>query len=187
MSPPLTHQLRLRVNDVANLFNAIDANPLQHKHLDPEIETFIENWARNLPRHARIRLTVHLAQQPQQLDSDAVVTSGVQHHFEAKAAHIRTELQHLLQEGRVSLLIGVVFLSLCLLASQAIGQYAGGTGIAVMREGLAITGWVAMWRPMQIFLYDWWPLARRIRVCKALGHAVVRIHLPGSPEGASLQ
>jgi len=187
MSHPPTHQLRLRVNDVAGLFNAIDARPLQHKHLDPEIEAFIENWARGLPRRSRIRLAVHLAQLPPQRDSDAVITSGVQHHFEAKAAHIRTELQHLLQEGRLSLLIGLAFLSACLLASQAIGQYAGHTGIEVMREGLAITGWVAMWRPMQLFLYDWWPLARRIRICKSLGRAVVRIHLPGSQEGASLQ
>jgi hypothetical protein len=24
-------------------------------------------------------------------------------------------------------------------------------------EGLSILGWVAMWRPVEIFLYDWWP------------------------------
>jgi len=32
-----------------------------------------------------------------------------------------------------------------------------------------------MWRPLQTFLYDWWPLARRIRVCKTLRHAHVRV------------
>jgi hypothetical protein len=29
---------------------------------------------------------------------------------------------------------------------------------------MLIAGWVAMWRPLQIFLYDWWPLRRRNRV-----------------------
>jgi hypothetical protein len=24
-------------------------------------------------------------------------------------------------------------------------------------------GWVAMWRPIEIFLYDWWPISRRLR------------------------
>ena len=24
-------------------------------------------------------------------------------------------------------------------------------------------GWVAMWRPLEIFLYDWWPV-RRLQV-----------------------
>ena len=32
-----------------------------------------------------------------------------------------------------------------------------------------------MWRPMQLFLYDWWPMARRIRMCKTLSHAHVKV------------
>ena len=28
----------------------------------------------------------------------------------------------------------------------------------ILREGLVITGWVAMWRPIEVLLYDWWPL-----------------------------
>jgi len=32
-----------------------------------------------------------------------------------------------------------------------------------------------MWHPLQIFLYDWWPLLRRIRVYKALKHAQVLV------------
>jgi hypothetical protein len=29
---------------------------------------------------------------------------------------------------------------------------------AVLRESLFVGGWVAMWRPIEVFLYDWWPL-----------------------------
>jgi hypothetical protein len=28
----------------------------------------------------------------------------------------------------------------------------------VVREGLTIIGWVAMWKPLDIYLYRWWPL-----------------------------
>jgi hypothetical protein len=28
----------------------------------------------------------------------------------------------------------------------------------IVREGVVIIGWVAMWRPLEVFLYDWWPL-----------------------------
>jgi hypothetical protein len=34
--------------------------------------------------------------------------------------------------------------------------------IRVIGEGLIIGGWVAMWRPIEILLYDWWPLRREI-------------------------
>lgn len=43
------------------------------------------------------------------------------------------------------------------------------------RESLTIVGWVAMWRPMQLFLYEWWPLARRIATYKALARAHVKL------------
>ena len=33
----------------------------------------------------------------------------------------------------------------------------------IVAEGMLIAGWVAMWRPLEIF-YDWWPIRRRTRV-----------------------
>jgi hypothetical protein len=33
-----------------------------------------------------------------------------------------------------------------------------GSATEILREGLLISGWVAMWRPIQILLYDWWPI-----------------------------
>ena len=60
-------------------------------------------------------------------------------------------------------IIGVVFLAVCTtLARLAMRQdsvwasYAG--------ESLTIAGWVAMWRPMQIYLYEWWPKIGRAHV-----------------------
>jgi hypothetical protein len=35
-------------------------------------------------------------------------------------------------------------------------------------EGLLILGWVANWRPIEIFFDDWWPLARRRRLFRRL-------------------
>jgi hypothetical protein len=34
----------------------------------------------------------------------------------------------------------------------------------IAEEGLLIVGWVAMWRPLEIFLYDWRPIWRRCRL-----------------------
>jgi hypothetical protein len=74
------------------------------------------------------------------------------------------EFRQLMRDGRHSLLIGGLFLAACLIASQALIRPASGTLISVARESLTIDGWVAMWRPMEIFLYEWWPLRRRWRV-----------------------
>jgi hypothetical protein len=34
-------------------------------------------------------------------------------------------------------------------------------------EGVLIVGWVAMWGPLDIFLYGWWPIYGR---CKLFDH-----------------
>jgi hypothetical protein len=52
---------------------------------------------------------------------------------------------------------------------------AAGTWAAVARESLTIAGWVAMWRPMQIYLYEWWPLRRQTRIYQKLSHMPVEI------------
>jgi hypothetical protein len=66
-----------------------------------------------------------------------------------------------------------LFLSKMLLGHEA------GTWAAVVRESLTIAGWVAMWRPMQIYLYDWWPLLRRSRIYAKLSHMPVEFFPKG--------
>ncbi len=48
-----------------------------------------------------------------------------------------------------------------------------GTMRDILREGLVITGWVAMWRPLEVLLYDWRPLVdERRQVQRLLGAPV---------------
>lgn len=56
----------------------------------------------------------------------------------------------------------------------------------ILREGLVITGWVAMWRPLEILLYDWWPLIdERRQIRRILDAAVsIRYHEATNPAGA---
>jgi hypothetical protein len=47
----------------------------------------------------------------------------------------------------------------------------------LMREGMVIGGWVAMWRPLEIFLYDWWPIRAERRLFDRLAMMPVQIAL----------
>lgn len=55
----------------------------------------------------------------------------------------------------ISLFIGLAFLATTLTASQLLGQ---GGFATTLRHSLEIGGWVALWRPLEMFLYDWWPI-----------------------------
>ena len=45
----------------------------------------------------------------------------------------------------------------------------------IVRESLIIAGWVAMWRPLEIFLYDWWPIRRQVKLYRRLSEMPVRV------------
>lgn len=101
--------------------------------------------------------------------------------FSQRAETAERELRALLRRGRVSLVIGLLFLAACVTAGDLVGAALSNSGrlAEVMREGLSIAGWVAMWRPMEIFLYSWWPLAGDHRLYTRLSRMPVRIeHAP---------
>jgi hypothetical protein len=83
-----------------------------------------------------------------------------------------------MRDGRLSLVIGLLFLSVCLTAAQLVHGTGATTVQDITREGLTIAGWVAMWRPLEIYLYDWWPLRRRWKISEKMGRMKVEIHHP---------
>jgi hypothetical protein len=170
-----THHLALRVREVAQLFHSMDPTPFLNKDLDPEAERFIESWASGFSPASRFHITIHLEQWPSDGDPGEMLSGAIHNHFAYKAERTRSDLKHFLRQGRISLVIGIVFVTLCLLAADAIGKLGTHGGIDIARESLTIVGWVAMWHPMQIFLYDWWPLQRQIRMYKQLGSAQVKV------------
>ena len=51
---------------------------------------------------------------------------------------------------------------------------------SVTKEGLTIMGWVAMWRPLEIYLYRWWPLRSVGRVYARLSTVPVEVKTSAS-------
>ena len=89
------------------------------------------------------------------------VDEAVRNHFGYRAERTRRELRELFRRGRISLAIGLAFAGACVVASNALVAGHDPSALReVASESLVIFGWVAMWRPLEIFLYDWWPVRR---------------------------
>jgi len=62
------------------------------------------------------------------------------------------------------------------LCQHLVQSGGGGTHIvALIRESMLIGCWVAMWRPIEIFLYDWWPIRAERRLFERLSAAPIEI------------
>lgn len=170
-----THTLELRVRELHQLFNSLDPTPFLNKDLDRACEIFIENWALSLPHDSDLHLTIHVEQLASPDDASEMVAGAVHNHYAYKIDLVRGELKQMLRLGRLSLAVGLVFVISCLLLAETLASLLPGPGAKIAHESLTIIGWVAMWRPVQIFLYDWWPLKGRIKVFDNLRVAGVKV------------
>lgn len=171
------HRIELKLAELQQLFNAMDPSPFHERDLDRNAEEFIVGWARESPRDAVIRLVVHLARSaPDLADPSATVAASVRHYFDYRAQIALLELKQLLQRGRTSLLIGLAFLAACHAAASLFAP-GPGTWHGIVRDGLAILGWVAMWHPLDLLLYRWWPVLQLKRLFDRLARAEVEVKL----------
>jgi len=175
---PASARIELRLRELAQLFNSMDPSPFIDRDLDTEAEGFIVSWARESHGSTEYELVVHLATAPSP-EAAAGAQSAVQHYFASRVELKQREFRQLLRRGRTSLIVGVLFLTACLILGEIIG-HGGGSAASIIEESLTIGGWVAMWRPLEIYLYDWWPLREEIRLLERLSRLRVTLQMPQS-------
>jgi hypothetical protein len=166
----------VRVSELRQLFNAIDPAPFRERDLDPKVEEFIVDWSREAPAGAPLALLVRLDRPANPADDAAVVRDSIHQFFAQRASATRGRLRRLFRVGRVSLVIGLAVLTLFIVAAQFVARRTGPSGLSqVLHESLLIGGWVAMWRPLEVFLYDWWPIRSEARLFDRLAKMPVRL------------
>lgn len=155
--------IEIYLETLAQLFNSLDPSPFHRRDLDSDAEDFIAGAIAELPLETPVKLIVHLPAQEAARADGGELQASVRNYFAYRASGAARDLRLEMRRGRVTLAIGLAFLVLCVGARQLVYSLGTGTIQQLVAEGLLISGWVAMWRPIQIYLYDWWPIRRRKR------------------------
>ena len=186
MAQPTVGTIEVRVRELRQLFNSLDPSPFHERDLDDEAETYIVAWAQEFPRHARLRLVIHLVDVEPAADDAESVAAAFSHYFRYRREVLQKDLRELFRTGRTALAIGAVLLSSCLFLAHALRVYVFADPVGrIVEESLLIFGWVSTWRPAEIFLYDWWPLARRRDLYGRLSQADVELRSE-QPRGVAM-
>ncbi|HJT81337.1 MAG TPA: hypothetical protein VJ719_09085 [Chthoniobacterales bacterium] len=169
-----SRNIELELRDFTQLFNPIDSSPFENKDLNPDVEEFIVGSAEEYPPNEALTLRIYLGEWPTE-DPTELLCHAVHNYFSYRARLNRLGFRRLMKRGRISLLIGLMFLAVCLLSSRLLLGEHEGTWATIIRESLSIAGWVGMWRPIEIYFYDWWPLRRRGRIYEKLSRMPVKV------------
>lgn len=174
--PGSPQQIELRVSTLSQLFNSLDPSPFHERDLDDDAETYIVGWARELPVTEPLRIVIHLPVEEAAKARDHRLAEAMSNFFTYRAGILERDLKELFRIGRWSALIGLVVLLMAMGLGHVIRGYLVADPLGrVFEEGLIILGWVANWRPAEIFLYDWWPLKRRCRLYRRLAAADISL------------
>ncbi len=175
-APDEPNTIEVRVEEITQLFDTLDPFPFRERDLDKDAEEYIVGWARELPRNQPLKVVIHASEKELKKEPAKDVAAALRRYFEYRAEVTGRDLNELLRVGRLSLLIGLSVLTLCVLTARGATALVGqGNVSGIIRESLIILGWVANWKPIEIFLYDWWPLARRRNLYRRLAAASVEL------------
>lgn len=162
------------MREVAQLFNSMDPSPFNEKDLDREADEYIVSWAREFAPGDPLALRVHVQRWPEP-DPTPLITDAIRHYYAYRAEISDLEFRRVMREGRLTLFIGLSFLGACLLATGVLIPSGASAWSGYVRESLTIVGWVAMWRPIQTYFYDWWPIRRRSAVFRKLSAMPIEV------------
>jgi len=165
--------VELRLDRIPRLYNSLDPAPFNEKELETGADDYIVGSAEDAGKHP-IHLIVMLPAEELARPEAEQVPVSIRHHFELRRDSERRLLRGTWRRGRMALLIGIAFLAICLFARSML-LASSSTAAHILAEGLLIVGWVAMWGPLDIFLYGWWPIYGRYRLFDRLARLKVEM------------
>ena len=182
---PDSAPIQLRIQNVGQLFHTLDPLPFRERDLDSGVEEYVVGWARETSAKRPVEIIVHLPTHAAVSDEAQHIEAAMQNYFAYRADVLGWDLRELFRTGRAALTIGISVLAACVVIGMASAGVVGTCYFGrFYNEGLIILGWVANWRPVEIFLYDWWPIARRRRLYRRLAIARIRV-VEEKPDGQS--
>jgi hypothetical protein len=162
----------IRLHTLAQLYDAMDPAPFHDKALDPRAEDYILSCARESAAHEPVTLRVHGP--PELREHAGEIASAVHAHFGLALQAAERHGRQRVRTGRGALVLGLVVLVTSLVLRSLLPDYES-TALDAIREGLLILGWVALWRPVEILLFERWESRQELQRLRALAQARIEL------------
>jgi hypothetical protein len=173
----------VRIAQIEQLFDNRDPAPFRERDLDPDLVEYLLAAGDDLVAYRVFRVVFWLEKpcQPGEIE-------GAFH------AHMAYELDRLdrrrhraRRTGQIALVVALVIITGLLALSQLVGSTVPGELGAGLKEGLVISCWVIMWRPVEVLIYDGIPWRRERRVMRRLLDAPIDIRVGKGPDVKKLR
>lgn len=158
----------LRLTAIHNLFQTHEIDPFLGDNIE---ESGIDQLLDALKARRRVashvdRIVIRLPERAIEPDLVAKVRAALIAYCNAQIRLCEQKKREIHLQAERTLPIGFLFLGVSIalsVASEALLGSSAGLG-RVLSEGFIVVGWVGLWRPAELLLYEWRPYARDIRL-----------------------
>jgi hypothetical protein len=172
--------IKVYVREIDQFFDSMDPSPFHEKGLNRDAHEYIVSLAKELPGGRPTALVVYLAQPVGLPDEARILGDAIRVYFARRAEQTQRKLQQMLRREWVNLVVGLSLLVASVIVGHEVARRMGQGALAtVLRESLLIGGWVAMWHPLEFFLYDLWQGRAERRIYQRLSRAAIRVVYTG--------
>ena len=164
------YDLLLHLDNLAQFFAVSEPDPFDPR---TRLASGLETIASELKPKAlirKVRTTIVLPADQITPDAEARLREALTRYCQYQIRQNRQDLISLRWQGIKALQNGIIFLGVCLLLStlfenaellpEWLRRFGG--------EGFLIAGWVSLWHPIEILLYEWWPFSRQIHIYESI-------------------
>ncbi|MCX5744724.1 MAG: hypothetical protein NT062_19730 [Proteobacteria bacterium] len=166
------------VGSLQQLFDNRDPAPFRERDLDPALAEYLVDASEDLFKQASFRVVFWLSMPC----PPGEIEEAVRAHFTDAIARIRRTRRLRRRTGQVAFLLAIVLVVALLSFSQFVATLVPGTLGAGLKEGLVISSWVVMWRPVETIVYDWIPVRHERQVAEKLLAAPIDVRAGTGPD-----
>lgn len=143
--------IEMQLDSLPRLFDSLDPAPFHDRTLDRDAEAWLKESVDEVPSKAQLELVIR---GPDALRAHLPeIETAVHAHFRRALEHEEWKLRRRMRIGRLALLIGLLVLAITLIARHLLHSLHTSSA-DVFGEGLLIVGWVGLWRPAEMLLFE---------------------------------
>lgn len=167
--------IEITLSSVLQLFNSFDPAPFHEKELDSAAEHYIVDTVKDFPKKTRFKIIIYLPPDIALTERAQKIPRAIHNHFEYKMLVADRKFRLLFRHGRSSLVIGLTFLTIALIARQLVSQLDNHILAQLIADALLIIGWASMWEPVTVLLYELSPIIQQKKTYEKISHMEIDI------------
>lgn len=166
MTDPSYYDITLKLDRIKDLFQEPEFDPfVPQVNSSSGIDQIISEL-KPTSLSCQVRTTILLPADKLSENLEQLTIEALQRYCTARIDRTSNDLAFLRGRGIRALQRGLLFLAVCLLLSSLFDGLEHFPGLIrrFLSEGFLIAGWVSLWHPIELLLYEWGPYLRQKQI-----------------------